>query len=130
MGKFLDIDDVVAGHPVAEKELADLRERIAELERERDDLLEEEAGLSDQVVALYRFLKSMSDRMSEDEKVELHRLSEWSPTKALARRDKLVEASVYDDIAAGYAMTGDDLYDEYKEMANELRREAEGGEEK
>jgi len=37
MGKFLDIDDVAAGNPVAEKELAELRERIEELERERDE---------------------------------------------------------------------------------------------
>ena len=34
MGKYLDLDDVAAGNPVAEKELQDLRERVKELGEE------------------------------------------------------------------------------------------------
>ena len=33
MGKYLDLDDVVAGNPKAEYELAEMRAWIAELER-------------------------------------------------------------------------------------------------
>lgn len=31
MGKYLDLDDVAAGNPVAERELAEMRKRIATL---------------------------------------------------------------------------------------------------
>jgi hypothetical protein len=32
MGKYLDLDDAAAGNPVAERELAEMRERMAALE--------------------------------------------------------------------------------------------------
>ena len=38
MGRHLDLDDVAGGHPVAERELADLRARANKAEAERDAL--------------------------------------------------------------------------------------------
>jgi len=83
--------------------------------------------LATELVWSHEIIKNLKQEVGQlkEQNAELERENEFT-NQALSRRDKLVEASVYDDIAAAYAMTGDDLYDEYKEMANELRREADG----
>ena len=48
MGKHLDLSDVAGGHPVAERELANLRARAERAEVERDAQLKNSLALLDQ----------------------------------------------------------------------------------
>lgn len=49
MGKYLDLYDVTAGNPVAERELAEMRERIEELEADNEGLRRWRRGIEEAI---------------------------------------------------------------------------------
>ena len=72
MGKHLDLDDVAAGHPVAQRELDDLRAEYTQTRRERDALNDECARLWDEKARLTQRSNRVLERFAADERAGLY----------------------------------------------------------
>ncbi|MFP4104862.1 MAG: hypothetical protein ACLFVU_02135 [Phycisphaerae bacterium] len=113
----LDLDDVAAGHPVAVKDLAELRERVADLEQQLDD---EEKSHAEKTVILsstVRYLKRRDARVANMALGEIEQIIVNSRRKSTASA-----ADIWDD---GWNSALDLVHSEI----SRLRREAEGGDE-
>ena len=131
----LDLDDVAAGHPMAEKELAEMRESIAERDREHEEDVEECDALSKKIEELERERDELAAVVSTviassatPDAIALAR-------EALARRDARVAAEALPSVdklaqiireVDGKHSLGAGALSE--RIIDRLRREAEGGE--